>query len=92
MPPAKWTTPEQLEFLKTEDLKWTSVKNGPNSLKSFYARVTAAFLEKWPAVPSKRILAKAGGDSVKAKTMAEQKIGNVSILACSPLSFSYFVS
>ena len=93
MPPVRWTTDEQLAFLKNEDLTWAAVKNGPNTLKSFYARVTAAFLEKWPAIPDKEIMEKAGGDSAKAQTMAEDKLHKVSI-ARNPgfFFFSYSVS
>ena len=78
MPAPKWTTPEQLAFLVTEDKRWLIIKEGASSLKNFYVRTTNSFLEKWPAVPDEKILEKAGGDAKKAKELAEQRLHGVS--------------
>ena len=71
-------------------MAWNSVKNGPHTLKSFYARVAADFLERWPAIPDKKIMEKAGGDLAKAQTMAEDKLHRVSIFVRDP-GFSFFL-
>ena len=48
MAPSRWATPEQLEFLITEDSKWEMTKAGSGTHKNFYARTAKAFLKKFP--------------------------------------------
>ena len=78
MAPPPWATPEQLAFLKHEDLKWQSVKDGNTTLKNFYAQVATSFLGTWPVVPDEKLLEKANGNPVEAKALGEEGVRLVS--------------
>ena len=84
MPPLPWSTPEQLQFLKKEDAGWLAAKAGSGSLKSFYARTTNTFVQKWPAVPDKKNLEEAEGDAAVAQRLAVASVYSVSMMARLP--------
>ena len=91
MPPSKKSTPEQLAFLETEDLKWKGVKEGEGTLKSFYIRTAQSYLEKWLVTVDDKALAAAEGDEAKAKATAEKAVHTVSAgnsLRCSFLTLT----
>ena len=81
MPPPTWATPEQLQFLKSEDTKWALIKASTGLLKTFYTRTAYSFLKMWPAVPDAKILAEAKNDLVKAQELANEQVHKVSIPA-----------
>ena len=89
MAPPKLTTPEQLEFLENEDLRWRAIKEGSSTLKSFYARTAKTFLEKWPVTPDQETLKAADNDAVKAQAIAEEQIHKVSTRALNLLTPSH---
>lgn len=74
MPPSPWATPEQLVFLVAEDAQWATTKAGQGTLKSFYARTTNAFLEKWPITPDAKFVDEANGNMDRAKQLAEDNL------------------
>ena len=90
MAPPKWATEEQTAFLKCEDKKWEFIKAGPSTLKGFYARTTNAFLEKWPAEPHEKHLAKANGDETRAKELARDQVLKVRVMTHAILTPSDF--
>lgn len=91
MPAPHWMTPEQFDFLTAEDAKWTIVKAGTGTLKSFYAWTTRAFLERWPVTVDDKMLAAANGIATEAKEEAEAKVLKVSMTTYTILTCFNFV-
>jgi len=87
----KWTTPDQLEFLKTEDKSWAIIKAWSTTLKGFYTQTAKKFLERWPTEPDKILLAEAGGDVARAKQLAEEQLLGVRVMTCTTLTPSDFL-